>query len=146
MTLSFCFIESIVGYFYMFCCSGGSGVSVVVWLWAHGYCSLRALALPSVVLPSEAGQRDRQTCFARLAGWLVRLAPILLGGLHEERNRRRRRRRLSSTCAPKLPSTQLVRLKFRSVRGRSYYLHQEHQTTSPSARDLPPIYPSIHII
>jgi len=39
-------------------------------------CSLRDWTPASTALPSEGGQRDRQTCFARLAGWLVRLAPM----------------------------------------------------------------------
>jgi len=38
--------------------------------------SLRDWMPASTALPSEGGQRDRQTCFARLAGWLVRLAPM----------------------------------------------------------------------
>lgn len=139
--MSFCFIESIVGYFDMFCCSGGSGVSVVLWLWAHGYCSLHALALPSAVLPSEAGQRDRQHA---LLGWQAGSSGWRLY-CWEDYTRREIGVGVdddSSTCAPKPPSTQLVRLKFRSVRGRSYYLHQEHQATSPSARH--PLYLSVY--
>lgn len=101
-------------------------------------CSLRDWTPASTALPSEGGQRDRQTCFARLAGWLVRLAPmgyasrgigVVVGvGVDDVL------RRLSSTCAPRPPSTQLVRLEFRSAMRRRYYPHHEHQTRVPPSR------------